>query len=346
MLTYSLSGTDVATFSINPATGQLMVANSADVDFEDSGNADHTYEVTVTATDSSGDAGTTAVTINITDLNEIPTFTAGTAGFAAARPEPFNADGVALTGAELTTALTIGTYTVTDPEGGSVTLSLMGDDAGSFELNDPTGGVQAGTKVLAFKAMPDFEMPGDQNRDNVYEVTVRASDGVTHADRMVAVKVTNVNENGSVTLSSQDALIGVELTATLSDSDGGVPDPAQFTDQKWTWHRLTSDQSVTDVADENAIMMAASSTYTPVAADQGMLLAARVTYTDRFGANTTATSAATRAVQPNADNRAPKFGEGASTFRVIMENAAADADTPPLTTWVARSVSRTIMTTR
>ena len=28
--------------------------------------------------------------------------------------------------------------------------------------------------------MPDFEMPGDQNGDNVYKVTVRASDGVLY----------------------------------------------------------------------------------------------------------------------------------------------------------------------
>ena len=51
-----------------------------------------------------------------------------------------------------------------------------------------------------------------------------------------------------------------------------------------------------------------------------------MTYTDRTrvgdgGFTNTATSDPTRAVQPNADNRAPKFGEGASTFRVVMENA-------------------------
>ena len=44
---------------------------------------------------------------------------------------------------------------------------------------------------LSFKKNPDFEMPGDRNTDNVYEVTVRASDGTLNADRMVTVKVTN-----------------------------------------------------------------------------------------------------------------------------------------------------------
>ena len=31
--------------------------------------------------------------------------------------------------------------------------------------------------VLTFKDKPDFEMPGDANKDNVYEVTVVAADG-------------------------------------------------------------------------------------------------------------------------------------------------------------------------
>ena len=37
-------------------------------------------------------------------------------------------------------------------------------------------GVDA-TQTLALKAKPDFEMPGDRNKDNIYEVTVVASDG-------------------------------------------------------------------------------------------------------------------------------------------------------------------------
>ena len=142
ILTYSLSGAgatqtvggvDVARFTINPATGQLMVGDSAVVSFEDSGTA-HTYEVMVAATDSSGIAADAEamVTITVTDLNEKPIFTEETpgAGFATARPEPFDGDGAALTGEPLTTALTIGTYTATDPEQGSVTLSLVGGRRG------------------------------------------------------------------------------------------------------------------------------------------------------------------------------------------------------------------------
>ena len=86
------------------------------------------------------------------------------------------------------------------------------------------------SQVLSFKKSPDFEMPGDRNTDNLYEVTVRASDGTLNADLMVTVKVTNdVAEGGKVTLSSEEALVGVELTATLTDLEGGVSASGQIT---------------------------------------------------------------------------------------------------------------------
>ena len=63
--------------------------------------------------------------------------------------------------------LVIATYMATDPEGESVTLSLMGNDAGLFELAADTAveGEVANdvSQVLSFKKSPDFEMPGDRN---------------------------------------------------------------------------------------------------------------------------------------------------------------------------------------
>ena len=86
-------------------------------------------------------------------------------------------------------------YSAKDPEGAEVTLSLMGNDASLFELGDDTAARRRqqwrhpGT--LSFKKNPNYEMPGDRNRDNVYEVTVRASDGGLNADQRVIVKVIN-----------------------------------------------------------------------------------------------------------------------------------------------------------
>ena len=304
ILTYSLSGDAADSFALNTATGQLTVKAGADLNRD--GAAADTRSVMVTVNDPSGSSTpiTTTVTITISDVNEAPEFADDSLRVATIVE---NAD-----------TLTIGNYIATDPELDGITLSLMGTDAGSFEL---TG---ADNNTLAFKASPDFDMPGDENRDNVYEVTVRASDGGNNTDLKVAVKVTDVDEDGSVTLSSQDAQIGVALTATLKDDDGGVPNAAQFTDQKWTWHRLPTGQSAADVDDDNAIAGATSSTYTPTSADSGMLLAAMVSYTDRHGMKTETSTTVTRAVRAAATNQAPKFTDGASTFRIVAENAAAD----------------------
>ena len=63
-LTYSLSGTDMASFDIGSATGQLMTL--AALDFE----TKPTYSVTVTASDSGGLSDSIDVTVTVTDVDE------------------------------------------------------------------------------------------------------------------------------------------------------------------------------------------------------------------------------------------------------------------------------------
>ena len=75
---------------------------------------------------------------------------------------------------------------------------------------------------------PDFENPGDSDRDNVYEVTVVVSDGVNDSMVAVTVKVTNIeedeeeNRNGVTPVQPR---VGMKLTAVLKDSDGIVTGP-------------------------------------------------------------------------------------------------------------------------
>ena len=70
-LTYMLGGADMASFTIDSASGQIMVGADSP-DFEDPMDADtdNAYEVTVTASDSnaSTDDATIAVTITVTDM--------------------------------------------------------------------------------------------------------------------------------------------------------------------------------------------------------------------------------------------------------------------------------------
>ena len=320
-LTYSFGtgGTDNSSFRIDPATGQLMVGPGLMIDFE----TDPSYAVNVVAYDSSGAVTATpaTVTINVIDEDEKPAFDAAT--------ETANVMRAMVAENSMGADLNVATYTATDPDGENVSLSLMGDDAGLFELNDPDSG---DGKVLAFKKSPDFEMPGDRNDDNLYEVTVRASDGTMSADRMVVVKVTNVVEDGKVALSPEDAVPGVELTATLTDPEGSVSASGQITGERWTWHNLGTD-ATQDADDNNDIDNATSPTYTPAPGDVGMYLRAMVSYVYQGGATRKTGVSDAVQVQTSSENQAPRFKEGASTFRVVMENvmaandAASDAET-------------------
>ena len=196
---YTLAGTDETKFEIDGKTGQITTM--VDLDYEaDSGTAENCTtqnecSVTVAATDASGDAAAApaAVTIEIKNVEEKPTFLTDTSGTPpAGSPTTITVpeDSTDLFGADTegysVSANTGVTYAAMDPEELNVNLTLMGRDEAKFSLSSDG--------VLSFGMKPDYEMPTDANKDNVYEVTVRASDGTLHEDRMVKVTVINVDE--------------------------------------------------------------------------------------------------------------------------------------------------------
>ena len=61
-------GADAGLFDIDSATGQITVGAGTMLDYEDPNNADHEYEVIVTATDPSDASDTIRVTIMVTDV--------------------------------------------------------------------------------------------------------------------------------------------------------------------------------------------------------------------------------------------------------------------------------------
>ena len=125
------------------------------------------------------------VTIKITDVDEKPAFSTGAKTVSV--PE----NSTALFGAEddgyTIDAVADVTYTAMDPEGRTVSYSLAGPDASKFQLS-------GSPPVLSFVSGPDFEAKASADRDNVYEVTVRASAGGDTGERMVRVTVSNVDE--------------------------------------------------------------------------------------------------------------------------------------------------------
>ena len=78
----------------------------------------------------------------------------------------------------------VATYAVAGAGTSTITWSLSGDDSGDFSISS------AG--VLSFSTSPDYESPVDADTDNVYQVTIQASDGTNTATLDVTVTVTRL----------------------------------------------------------------------------------------------------------------------------------------------------------
>ena len=289
------------------------------------------YTVVVRATDPAGvpqlgdaqmaNSDEIRVTITVTEVNEPPDVTGGAdltfnEVVASGNLEPEEASGV------ITEELN--NYDADDPETQSVnddsasTWTVEGADGGKFNIGD--GG------ALTFKDAPDFEMPGDANGDNVYEVTVVAADGDGNRGTMdVKVTVENVGENGTVTLSRTQPRVGLSVKARLTDPDGSI--------SGLTWQWYDGNISPSDLT-VNAIEGAMSDTYTPTAddLDTTTTLTARAMYTDGQGAMKTAVGVADHAVAADTRNKLPVFADqdtetdgvqNESTERMVEENTKA-----------------------
>ena len=172
-IAWTVDGTDAPSFTISSA-GLLTFKTSPDFELPRDANQDNTYEITITASDDNLTAEVD-VTVTVTNVNEAPTVTgSATVDYAE------NSSGA------------VATYTATGPETEDpIAWTVDGTDAPRFAISS------AGS--LTFKAPPDFELPRDANQDNVYEITVNASDGNLTTPVDVAVTVTNVNEAPEVT---------------------------------------------------------------------------------------------------------------------------------------------------
>ena len=343
-LHYTLTGAVGSSFDINPATGQITVAARITLDADE---GTPTRIVTVTATDPWGTGATPSgattqeVTITINNVNEVPMVTAGVTTLKLAE---YDADTpTADAGDETTRAKTVSTYTGSDVDQDltavPLTWSVSGTDAGDFEISNET----ATLGQLTFEEAPNYEMPADSNGDNVYMVTVIATDaGVNDknkmtAERAVVITVTNVEEDGTVTLSSVQPKIGFPLTASETDPDGGVMDTT------WKWERdntgtagtpTNCSTTIADEAWEDAVdgMGAKTDTYTPDAKDEGKCLRATASYTDGKGMDD-AMAVSNNAVIMDQANQPPRFRVG---------GVDSDADTAANTGDTAMSAERSI----
>ena len=148
-------------------------------------------------------------------------------------------------------------------------------------------------------------------------LTVKASDGQNAHTLSVTVTVTNVDEAGTVTLTSFYPQVRAKLTATLSDPDG---DTSEVT---WVWES-TSDRDQKN--DWTSISGATSASYTPVNADLGKYLRVTASYTDPEGPGKSAHSETTDPVRAAPEtNAAPTFAVTSAT-RTVAENTVPGED--------------------
>ncbi len=173
------SGGDNDLFSIGSTSGTLSFVSFPDYEKPQDVGKDNVYNITVVATDdgSPNKSAHKAVTVTVTNVNESPTIS----GSTSVSYEENLTDSVA-------------TYTATDPEKDKITWTLKsGGDNGRFSI-DASG-------ALSFASSPDYEKPQDVGKNNVYNITVKATDDGSpkkSAEKAMTVTVTDVKPPGKL----------------------------------------------------------------------------------------------------------------------------------------------------
>ncbi len=301
-LTYTLGGTDAASFSIVSTSGQLQT--SAALNYESKSS----YSVTVDVSDGNGGSDSIPVTISVTDVNEAPIFANSTAARSIAENTGSGEDiGAAITATDVDANTTL-TYT------------LGGADAASFSIVSTSGQLQTNAAL-------------DYETKTSYSVTITVSDSKLTDTIDVTINVTDVDENrapafadGTSTTRSiaentaADTNIGSAISATDSDDD-----------------TLTYTLGGTDAA-AFSIVSTSGQLQTKASLDYETKSSYSVSVSVSDGNGGSDSIAVTINVTDVNENRAPEFTAGSSTTRSIAENtnsgvnigspiAATDADT-------------------
>ena len=240
------------------------------------------------------------------------------------------ADPLTLRVDENTAASTVvGPVTATDPDNDSLTYSVSGTDAAEFNqvfvINNGSGEI-----TVKSGASPNYESKRS------YSITVNVTDGkdasgnmedpaVTDDSVTVTVRVNNIDEPGTVTLSQATPGVGSALRPTLDDPDGWV---VLF---KVQWSRADTADGAFTVLNFRYISSLRKASYTPGTADEGKFLKVTLFYIDRQcrvvnsynnQCRRMAAKTADNAVATAGTNNAPVFSSS-NVSRSIAENTAA-----------------------
>ena len=262
------------TFDYDTSTGIITLKAGATIDYEtkasysinigvaDGEDANGVIETSISTDD------TVAVTINVNNLEE-----EGTVALSTSQPQI----GVSVTA------------TLTDPDGGITGQTWQwsrGDTAsGPFtDVNEATSSsympvqADAGKHLMVSVTYSDAQGPGKS------------------AAKTADNPVLDLDQPGSVSLSTSRPQLGVSVTATLTDPDGSI------TGESWKWARGDA-----ATGPFNNISGATSSSYMPVEDDVGKYLMVSVTYSDTLGSGKSATKTAENPLVAILLNQTPMF---------------------------------------
>ncbi len=209
--------------------------------------------------------------------------------------------------------------TATDPEGDTLTYSLSGTHASSFDIDASNGQISVGSGTTL-----DYES-GLREYSVIVSVHDRLdTDGdqdTTNDDSIdVTINVNNVDETGTVSMSTTWPRERTTLSASLTDPDGSVSDTS------WQWAR-----SANGSTGWRDIVRARSNRYTPVVNDVGNYLRATVTYTDGHDSGKEAAVVSTNRVRsPNRPGSSPPPSPTPTPVPItVVPPGVGDATVPP-----------------
>ena len=294
-LTYTLGGTDAASFSIVSTTGQLQTRAALDYETKKS------YSVRVSVSDSNNDSDSILVTINVSNVNETPNFTEGS---SITRSIAENTE----------SRVRIGTPIVaTDVDSDPLTYSLSGPDAAAFTIGRNSGRLKTKTAL-------DYETKA------AYTVTVTAADGNGGtASITVIVNVTNVNDTPVFTEGSSTTRFIAENTA--SGTNIGAPIIATDPDGDTIRYRLGGVDASAFTIDSTTGQLQIKKV--PDYETQLTTYIFFVTAFDGYNRSSTTVAVYIQNVDEPGDPESPgrttgfAFKEGNNTTRSIPENAAS-----------------------
>lgn len=212
-VTYKLStqGADESLFTIDAESGKLYFITSPNFEIPSDMDSNNTYKVSITASDELDNSASFAVTITVENVIESLSFISPSEASVS----------------ENTTAA----YEAIASADGTITYAIGGTGTDDVLFN-----IDASTGEVTFNDQPDFEDPQDKDLDNIYELSLLASDNDGNSVALITnVTVTDVDENipifvSEINIDVYENMTGVAFQAVATDEssitygfvDGGI----------------------------------------------------------------------------------------------------------------------------